>query len=68
MDSRMSMASHASGFSPTLREVSLETTEPTEADDDDVLAEYHIDTLSDVDLDENETEVLPEEHKEAEDF
>jgi DnaK suppressor protein len=66
MDSRMSMASHASGLSPTLREVSLETTEPAEADDD-VLAEYHIDTLSDVDLDENETEVLPEEHKEAKD-
>ncbi len=66
MDSRMSMASHASGFSPTLREVSLETTEPAEADDD-VLAEYHIDTLSDVDLDENETEVLPEEHIEAKD-
>ena len=53
------MASHASGFSPTLREVSLETTEPGEADDE-VLAEYHIDTLSDVDLDENETDVLPE--------
>jgi len=61
------MASHASGFSPTLREVSLETTELTEADDD-VLAEYHIDTLSDVDLDENEPEVLPGEHKEAKDF
>jgi hypothetical protein len=66
MDSRMSMASHASGFNPTLREVSLETTEPAEADDD-FLAEYHIDTLSDVDIDENETEVLPEEHKEAKD-
>ena len=61
------MASHASGFSSTLREVSLEATEPGEADDDDVLTEYHIDTLSDVDLDENETEVLPEEHKQAKD-
>jgi len=66
MDSRMSMASHASRFSPTLREVSLETTEPAEADDN-VLAEYHIDTLSDVDLDENDTEVLPEEDKEDKD-
>ena len=68
LDSRMSMASHSAEFSlsPTRREVSWETTESSE-EDDDVLVEYHTDTLSDMDIDENETEVLPEEHKQAKD-
>ena len=68
LDSRMSMASHSAEFSlsPTRREVSWETTESSE-EDDDVLVEYHTDTLSDMDIDENETEVLPEEHNEAKD-
>jgi len=65
-DFRMSTASRSTEFSPTRREVSWETTEPSE-EDDDVLVEYHIDTLSDVDMDENETEALPEGHKEAKD-
>ena len=66
LDSRMSTASRLTEFSPTLREVSWETTEPSE-EDDDALVENDIDTLSIVDIDENETEVLPEEHKEAKD-
>jgi DnaK suppressor protein len=66
MDSRISMASHASGFSPTLREVSWETGEPPE-EDKDALVENPIDTLSIVETDEDELEVLREEHKQAKD-
>jgi DnaK suppressor protein len=67
MDSIMFMASQASEFIPTRREVSWETTEPLE-EEDDVLVEYSIDTLSDEDLDENEAEVTPEGHKKIKDF
>ena len=59
MDSRMSMASHSTGFSPTRREVSWETTEPAE-EDDNLLVEYHIGTLSDVDMNETDAEAPPE--------
>jgi DnaK suppressor protein len=59
MDSRMSTASHPTGFSPTRREVSWETTEPPE-EDDNLLVEYHIGTLPDVDINETDTEVPPE--------
>lgn len=65
MDSRMSMASHSTGFSPTRREVSWETSEPPE-EDDNLLVEYHISTMPNVDMDENETE-LPSEDKEDKD-
>jgi DnaK suppressor protein len=65
MDSRMSMASHSTGFSPTRREVSWETTETPE-EEDSLLVEYHISTLPNVDIDENETEV-PVEDKEDKD-
>jgi DnaK suppressor protein len=59
MDSRMSMASRSTGFSPTRREVSWETTEPAE-EDDNILVEYHIGTMPSVDMDENDTEGPPE--------
>jgi RNA polymerase-binding transcription factor len=59
MDSRTSMASHPTGFSPTRREVSWETTEPPE-EDDNLLVEYHISTMPDVDMNEGDTEVPPE--------
>ena len=59
MDSRTSMASHTTGFSPTRREVSWETTEPPE-EDDNLLVEYHISTMPDVDMNESDTEVPPE--------
>jgi DnaK suppressor protein len=59
MDSRMSMASRSTGFSPTRREVSWETTEPAE-EDDNLLVEYHIGTMPNVDMDENDTEGPPE--------
>jgi DnaK suppressor protein len=59
MDSRMSMASRSTGFSPTRREVSWETTEPAE-EDDNLLVEYHIGTVPNVDMDENDTEGPPE--------
>jgi DnaK suppressor protein len=59
MDSRTSMASHPTGFSPTRREVSWETTEPPE-EDDNLLVEYHISTMPDVDINESDTEVSPE--------
>jgi DnaK suppressor protein len=59
MDSRMSMASHSTGFSPTRREVSWETTEPAE-EEDNLLVEYHINTMPNVDMDENDTEGSPE--------
>jgi hypothetical protein len=55
----MSMASHPTGFSPTRREVSWETTEPAE-EDDNLLVEYHIGTLSDVDMNETDAEAPPE--------
>ncbi|NTV34811.1 MAG: hypothetical protein HGA50_16170 [Deltaproteobacteria bacterium] len=59
MDSRMSMASHSTGFSPTRREVSWETTEPPE-EDENLLVEYHISTMPDVDINESDTEGPPE--------
>jgi DnaK suppressor protein len=59
MDSRTSMASHPTGFSPTRREVSWETTEPPE-EDDNLLVEYHISTMPDVDMNESDTELPPE--------
>ena len=59
MDSRMSMASHTTGFSPTRREVTWETTEPPE-EDDNLLVEYHIGTVPDVDINESDTEGPPE--------
>jgi DnaK suppressor protein len=59
MDSRMSMASHTTGFSPTRREVTWETTEPPE-EDDNLLVEYHIGTVPDVDINESYTEGPPE--------
>jgi DnaK suppressor protein len=59
MDSRMSMASHTTGFSPTRREVAWETTEPPE-EDDNLLVEYHIGTVPDVDINESDTEGPPE--------
>ena len=59
MDSRMSMATRPSGFSPTRREVTWETTEPPD-EDDNLLVEYHISTLPDVDMEENDTEAPPE--------
>jgi RNA polymerase-binding transcription factor len=59
MDSRMSMASRSTGFSPTRREVTWETTEPPE-EDDNLLVEYHIGGLPSADMDENDTETSPE--------
>jgi DnaK suppressor protein len=59
MDSRTSMGSHPTGFSPTRREVSWETTEPPE-EDDNLLVEYHISTMPDVDMNESDTELPPE--------
>ena len=64
MDFRMSMASQSTEFISTSRELSWETRESPE-EDDDVLVEYSIDTVSDEDLDENETEVPYEGHKKA---
>ena len=66
MDSRMSMASHSTGFSPTRREVSWETTEPPE-EDDNLLVEYHIGTLPDVDINESDTEGPPEDKEDKDD-
>jgi DnaK suppressor protein len=63
MDSRMSMASSPTGFSPTRREVSWETTEPPE-EDDNLLVEYHISTMPNVDMDEGDTEAPPEDKDE----
>jgi len=65
MDSRMSMASHSTGFSPTRREVSWETTEPPE-EDENLLVEYHISTLPDVDMNESDTEGPPEDKEDKE--
>jgi len=65
MDSRMSMASRSSGFSPTRREVSWEATEPPE-EDDNLLVEYHIGTLPNEDMDGTDTEG-PVEDKEDKD-
>ena len=65
MDSRMSLATRSSGFSPTRREVSWETTEPPE-EDDNLLVEYHIGSMPNADMDENETEVLPEDKEDKE--
>jgi RNA polymerase-binding protein DksA len=65
MDSRMSMATRSPGFSPTRREVTWETSEPHE-EDDNLLVEYHIGTLPNVDMDENDTEVPPEDKEDKE--
>jgi DnaK suppressor protein len=65
MDSRMSTATRSSGFSPTRREVTWETTEPPE-EDENILVEYHIDTMPNVDIDENDTEVPPEDKEDKE--
>jgi DnaK suppressor protein len=65
IDSRMSMATRSSGFSPTRREVSWETTEPPE-EDDNLLVEYHIGTMPNVDIDENDTEIPPEDKEDKE--
>ncbi len=65
MDSRMSMATRSSGFSPTRREVSWETSEPPE-EDDNLLVEYHISAMPNVDMDENDTEVPPEDKEDKE--
>ena len=65
MDSRISMATRSPGFSPTRREVTWETTEPHE-EDDNLLVEYHIGTLPNVDIDENDTEVPPEDKEDKE--
>ena len=64
MDSRMSMASQSTEFIPTRREVLWENSEPSE-EDDDVLIEYSIDTVSDEDLDENEAKVPPQQNKKS---
>jgi DnaK suppressor protein len=64
LDSRMSTVSRLTEFSPTLREVSWETTEPPE-EDEDALVENPIDALSIVETEEDETEVPPEEPKET---
>lgn len=66
MDSRMSMASHTTGFSPTRREVSWETTEPPE-EDDNMLVEYTIGTLPDVDMNESDAEAPPEDKDDKDD-
>ena len=66
MDSRMSMASHSTGFSPTRREVSWETTEPPE-EDDNMLVEYTIGTLPDVDMNESDAEAPPEDKDDKDD-
>ena len=65
MDSRMSMASRSSGFSPTRREVTWETTEPPE-EDDNLLVEYTIGTMPNVDMEETDTEVPPEDKEDKE--
>jgi DnaK suppressor protein len=65
MDSRMSTATRSSGFSPTRREVTWETTEPPE-EDENLLVEYHIDTMPNVDIDENDTDVPPEDKEDKE--
>lgn len=64
-DSKMSMASRSSGFSPTRREVSWETSEPQE-EDDNLLVEYHISSMPNVDIDEDDTEVQPEDKEDKE--
>jgi DnaK suppressor protein len=66
MDSRMSIASRSSGFSPTRREVTWETTEPPE-EDDNLLVEYTIGTLPNVDMEETDTEAPPEDKEDKED-
>jgi RNA polymerase-binding transcription factor len=66
LDQRRSMAARASStLSPTRREMSWESSEPAD-EDDNVLVEYHIGTLPNVDIDEGEgeTEPLPEDKEE----
>ena len=62
----MFTASQSTELSPVRGHGSLETAEPSE-EDYDALAEYRIDTLTDEDLDENETEVPSEGNKEVKD-
>ena len=65
LDQRKAMAAKAtSGLgSPTRREVSWETTESPE-EDDNLTVEYHLGTVPSVDLEETETETPPPEEKE----
>lgn len=66
LDQRRSMAVKASStLSPTRREMSWESSEPAD-EDDNVLVEYHIGTLPNVDIEESETEVLPDDKEEKE--
>jgi RNA polymerase-binding transcription factor len=64
LDQRKSMAARASStLSPTRREMSWESSEPAD-EDDNVLVEYHIGTLPSVDIEESETEPLPDDKEE----
>ena len=64
LDQRKSMAARASStLSPTRREVSWQSSEPAD-EDDNVLVEYHIGTLPSVDIEESETEPLPDDKEE----
>jgi phage/conjugal plasmid C-4 type zinc finger TraR family protein len=65
LDQRKAMAAKGSSGlgSPTRREVSFETAESPE-EDDNLTVEYHVGTLPGVDLEETETESPPEEKEE----
>jgi DnaK suppressor protein len=65
LDQRKAMAAKASSGlgSPTRREVSFETVETPE-EDDNLTVEYHLGTLPSVDLEEPEPETPPEEKEE----
>ena len=65
LDQRKAMAAKASSGlgSPTRREVSFETAETPE-EDDNLTVEYHLGTLPSVDLEEPEPETPPEEKEE----
>jgi DnaK suppressor protein len=65
MDQRRSMASRASPpMVSTRREVTWESTEPAE-EDENVLVEYHIGGLPSIDMDETETPVESDDKEEA---
>jgi DnaK suppressor protein len=64
LDQRKSMTARASStLSPTRREMSWESSEPAD-EDDNALVEYHIGTLPSVDIEESETEPLPDDKEE----
>jgi DnaK suppressor protein len=66
LDQRRSMAGGASStLSPTRREMSWESSEPAD-EDDNVLVEYHIGTLPNMDIDESESELLSDDKEEKE--